>query len=196
MDQRPVCPGHFPDQCMLRQKGLNELRNIMIVFHSLLSNGETLLKGETPRELCMWLSSVSFLALICFLWEAHRLQIVIVHPLCDCSIMCAMLPWMLRSPLSWKLLLIHDYPLIFLSGLNHLLQTCSLFISAANHTSDQDKYGLMHVSWLKQTRTVELQSDGTESEVIRERGFMLSSGSFFKMFQSICQTVNVSWCRQ
>lgn len=46
--------------------------------------------------------------------------------------------------------------------------------------------GLMHVSWLKRPRMVELQSDGTESEVIRERGFMLSSG---RKFQSNCQTL-------
>lgn len=129
MDSRPVLGISLCcDQCMLREKELEENNNDC--FPQLQSNGETIVKGETHRELCMWLFSVSFLADICFLWEVHRLQIVILlHSLCDCSIMCAMLLWMLWPPLSWKLLLIHDYPLIFLSGLNHLLQTCSLFIS-------------------------------------------------------------------
>lgn len=158
------------------QKGFNELIKDNGCFPRLKSNGETLLRGETHRELHVWLVQCLFLA-------------VILHPLCDCSIMCAMLLWMLWPPLSWKLLLIHDYPPNFLSGLHHLLQPCSLFISVANH-HHHDKYGLMHVSWLNRPGTAELQSDGSESEVIRERGrFYVVLRHLCEMFQSYCQTL-------
>lgn len=135
----PPCPGHFPVlwSCTVSQEGLQVSCSPV--------------KTERHR---VWLpSQCLFLARSCFLWEARGLQIVIPHPLSDCSIMCAMLLWMLWPPLSWKLLLIYDYPLNFLPGPDHLLQTCSLFISVANH-HHHDKCSLMHVSWLKRPGTV------------------------------------------
>lgn len=102
---------------------------------------------ETPWEFCVWLLSVSFLAHIHVLWEAYRLD---RHPpLCDCSIMCAMLLCFLPSkgPMatsSWKLLLIHDYPQNFLSGLNFLLHA---FISVANQLHSCELIKINQYSW-------------------------------------------------
>ena len=162
----------FCDQCMLQPEEdlMNWELQRLSVFHSL---------KEKKRELCSGSSQgLSWLT-----------TTVNIHPLtlCDCSIMCGMLllfhQRILWSPLSWKLLLIQDYPLNFLSGLTHLHRICSLFFSVVNHWNDQDIYVLMWASWLKLPCNTELQSDVTVSEV-RGRGDMLSSVSYSEGFRA------------
>lgn len=119
----------------------------MMLFHS-CNDGETLVKAG-PSGCCACGDSPCCLSWLLFKSPEKLIDSGMSsstpRTIASCGPCCTILfhqKKTLRPPLSWKTLLIHDYPQSFLSGLHHLLQTRSLFISAANHTSAHNKCGL------------------------------------------------------
>lgn len=137
-----------------------EKQNECEVFSTARIKWRNTSRRETHGDVWLWHFSVSFLAPVCFLWESHWLQLVILHPLRDGGVMCAMLLCLISSKEALVTAVMETItnPRLSSEFSSWALTTClresSLFISVANRSNDQDKYSLIHWSWLKQTSTV------------------------------------------
>lgn len=134
-------------------------------------------KGPSSSEAVTTNTNVFFFSSIVQMWLKKHLEnicflrIIILHLLCCpppslCQITCAMLLCFVPSrwpSLSWKLLLIHNYPTCFRHA--HYL---SLW-----QTEEVISISAAWCIWADEIcpSTAELQSDGTESKVIRDLKF-------------------------